>query len=277
MLPLNVNVAAYGSTPASADSTSSSADAGAGTTSSADEGGTDVKPQLSDIHNSIDSCNTEVTALKSQTPDVKQIVGYGTLALGVVLLLAAIVANIVAHNVVGRRAKNDDEDESKENAKKSAEEMAMKLANTEKRLAAMEKQLKSLSAQMRSAAPPFANSGAVQYGNQPNTAAKPEPEIFYMPQPSGEREFDNASRSDKQKDGTVYVFHRKGADMAEFELAPVGNALFWVLENKREAIETVCKVTQDNGGKTIVTICPGLAELSGGKWIVKSPAQVIIR
>ena len=276
-LSLNANVAAYGSTSASADSIPSSADAGANAKSDADEGTTDVKIQLSDIHNSIDSCNTEVTALKSQTPDVKQMVGYGALALVVILLLAAIVANIVAHKVVSRKAKTADEDESKEKAKKSAEKTAMKLANAEKRIAALEKQLQLLSAQMCSVAQQIANSGTAQDGVNPDTAAQTEPKTFYMPQPSGEREFDNTSLSCKQNGDTMYVFHRKVAGKAEFELAPVENALFWALENKPQAIETVCEVTQDNGGNAVVTICPGTAELSGGKWIVRQKAQVIIR
>lgn len=225
---------------------------------------------------SLEAYRAQVGELKSQKLDVLQGVGFGLLALVVSMLVMAVAFNRKMSKLKREFSTDKGKGDAAEAQKKDSQRLVMKMTNLEKRVASAEKDLKLLVANQQYAAQASVGNAAASAASGSATAAKKDTGTFFMSAPVGFGEFDNAMRSDKQRQDTVYEFHGLADGTAEFELKPADGMGYWILENRQQVIETVCDVEKYGGGTHAVTLTNGLVELSNGKWIVKRRAKVML-
>lgn len=225
---------------------------------------------------SLEVYRAQVGELKSQKLDVLQGVGFGLLALLLAMVAMAVVFNKKMSKLKRDLCADKGKGDAAEAQKKEFKNLVIKITNLETRLAAVERNLKLVAANGQSAAQSSVGNATAKAFHGAATSAKKDHDIFYMSAPVGFGEFDNAARSDKQRQDSIYEFHRLADGTAEFELKPADGMGYWILENRQQVIETVCDVEKYGGGTHAVTLTKGLAELSNGKWIVKRRAKVML-
>ncbi len=102
-------------------------------------------------------------------------------------------------------------------------------------------------------------------------------EVFYLTAPSEDKSFDKKSASTSFKEGaSIYRFTKISDRQAEFQIEEQESSLTQALGYPQIIIERVCEAenSREDGVKRIVTVQPGIAELNGDKWEMKSPAKI---
>jgi hypothetical protein len=105
------------------------------------------------------------------------------------------------------------------------------------------------------------------------------PVIFFMPSPDNDGNFDNKKKSDHfipSESIYQFIMNENSDKTAKFYIYQDSNNMERAINYYSSILEKVCKSENafNPTGKSIVTLEPGLAVLTGNKWVVKEKALV---
>jgi hypothetical protein len=121
---------------------------------------------------------------------------------------------------------------------------------------------------------------AVAISDEPGiTESNNKPSIFFMPSPDNDGNFDNRRKSDHfipSESIYQFIMNENSDKAAEFYIYQDPNNMERAINYYSSILEKVCKSENafDPMGKSIVTLEPGIAVLTGNKWVVKEKALV---